>query len=312
MKMNQTAETQMILKQISRVVICPPQTLELALAAILSGGHVLLEDTPGTGKTTLALSFARVLGLDFHRIQMTIDTLPGDITGFSTYDQSSGRLRFVPGAVQCQLLLADEINRTSSRTQAALLQAMAEKQITVDGVPHALPDPFICIATQNPAGSAGTSPLPLSELDRFALRLSMGYPDLESQIRILKDRRTGDPLNDLQPVMTAQALLTLQSQVRALPVDDRIYRYIAQLGEATRQCTDLRTGLSPRALLSLTRLSQALAFIQGRDYVVPEDVQALFLPACAHRVVPLSFQSSREPEEILLRCLKAVAAPSLR
>ena len=253
--------------------------------AMLSGGHILLDDVPGVGKTTLALSFSKALGLDYKRVQLTSDSMPSDIVGFSVYDKETGRIEYKPGAVMTNLFLADEINRTSSRTQSALLEVMEEGHVTVDGVTREVPQPFVVIATQNPVGSAGTQMLPDSQLDRFMIRTQMGYPDFQSQVNILKDRHTSNPLNNVQRLTDGEGLLALRRQVTDVYIADAIYEYVTSLAEATRTHELVLQGLSPRGALALCRMSKAYAFVNGRDYVIPEDIAAVFPDVVGHRLM---------------------------
>ena len=239
--------------------------------------NVLLDDVPGTGKTTAALAFHRALGLRYGRIQFTPDVLPSDIVGFSIYRKESGTFVYQPGAVMTNLLLADEINRTSSKTQAALLEVMEERQVTVDGVTHPLPVPFAVIATQNPVGSAGTQLLPQAQLDRFMVRLEMGYPDFESQVNILRDRQQDDPLTQVREVSSAEALLEMQRQAQSVHMADPLLEYVTRLTEATRAHPLVLLGVSPRGALAVCRMAKSRAFMHGRDYVLPEDVQSVFI-----------------------------------
>ena len=274
-----------ILQQIETVVVGKNEIVEKILMAILAGGHVLMEDVPGVGKTTTAMTFAKVLGLDTKRVQFTSDTVPSDIIGFSVYDKASGRFVYKPGAVMTNLLLADEINRTSSKTQSALLEAMEERHVSVDGETHALPEPFIVLATQNPAGSAGTQLLPNSQLDRFLIKISMGYPDFASQVAILQERHTENPLDRMKPVLTKQELEALIRSVTAVEVAQEIYAYITRLAQATREHPAVQLGVSPRGALAVCRMAKAYAFLHGRDYAVPEDVAAIFPDVAAHRLM---------------------------
>ena len=266
--------TQEIQKQIRRVVIGKDEVVRKVLMAILSRGHVLLEDVPGVGKTTMALAFAKVLGLDTKRVQFTSDTLPSDIIGFSVYDRETASLQYKAGAVMTNLLLADEINRTSSKTQSALLEAMEERQVTVDGLTRPLPVPFIVLATQNPVGSAGTQSLPNSQLDRFLIRLHMGYPDIKSQIAIMQDRHHANPLDSVEPVTDIEKLKSLIQAAEQVHMADEVYTYTAELVEATRHQELVRLGVSPRGALAMCRAAKATAFLEGRDYVTPDDVAA--------------------------------------
>ena len=280
---NETVER--VLAEVQKVILGKDEVIAKVLMAILAQGHVLLEDVPGTGKTTMALAFAKALGLDYRRVQFTSDTMPSDIIGFSVYDRESGKLSYKPGAIMTNLLLADEINRTSSKTQSALLEAMEEKRVTIDGVTHDLPEPFVVLATENPVGSAGTQMLPNSQLDRFIVQLSMGYPSLESQIDILKERHAANPLDSVQPVLTKQELKGLIDEAAHVHLADALYRYISMLVEATRSHEFVELGLSPRGALAFTRMAQAQAYVQGRTYVSPEDVLDVFADVATHRLI---------------------------
>ncbi len=277
------ALTERIFNEVKKVIRGKDDVIRQVWIAILSQGHVLLEDVPGVGKTTMALSFAKALGLQAKRVQFTPDTMPSDIIGFSVF-QGEG-LVYQPGAVMTNLLLADEINRTSSKTQSALLEAMEEGSVTVDGVTRPLPVPFCVLATQNPVGSAGTQNLPNSQLDRFLLKLQMGYPDMASQVDILKERRTGDPLEKVVAVTDKDELRAAIGMARETHMEDAIYAYIVQLSEATRSHPLVQLGISPRGTLALCRAAKARAFVQGRDYVVPEDVSEMLPGVFAHRLV---------------------------
>lgn len=278
-------QIQNILDEIKKVIIGKDEIIAKVLMAMLSGGHVLLDDVPGVGKTTLALSFSKVLGLEYKRVQLTSDTMPSDIVGFSVYDKESGAMEYKPGAVMTNLFLADEINRTSSRTQSALLEVMEEGHVTVDGVTHDVPKPFIVIATQNPVGSAGTQMLPDSQLDRFMIRTRMGYPDFKSQINILKDRHTENPLDNVKGLLDGEGLVELKEKVAEVYIADSIYQYVTTLAEATRHHELVIQGLSPRGALALCRMTKAYAFVHGRDYVLPEDVAAVFPDVVGHRLM---------------------------
>ena len=274
-----------ILQEIEKVIVGKNEIVEKILMAILAGGHVLMEDVPGTGKTTAARTFAKVLGLDTRRVQFTSDTVPSDIIGYSVYDKNSGRFSYKPGAVMTNLLLADEINRTSSKTQSALLEAMEEMNVTVDGETYALPRPFIVLATQNPVGSAGTQLLPSAQMDRFMIKISMGYPDFESQISILRERHTENPIDKARPVVSIFELQDLIEEAAHTEVADCVYEYVTKLTQATRNNPLIQLGVSPRGALAVCRMAKAYAFLYGRDYVVPEDVAAVFADVCAHRIV---------------------------
>ena len=281
--MNEITTT--ILKSINSVIAGKEAVVEKVLMAILSGGHVLLEDVPGVGKTTLAVSFARTLGLDTRRVQFTSDTMPSDILGFSVYNRDTGNFDYKPGAVMTNLLLADEINRTSSKTQSALLEAMEEYHVTVDGQTYPLPEPFVVLATQNPVGSAGTQLLPAAQLDRFLIRISMGYPDAQSQIDILKERHHENPLDKLTAAVSREQLLGLMNDARQVHIADPVYAYVVELVTATRENEYIELGVSPRGALALCRMAKSCAFVRGRDYVIPEDVAAVFDDVCCHRLV---------------------------
>ena len=278
-------QSKQIMAEVSKAFIGKNEIVAKVLMTIYAGGHVLLEDCPGVGKTTLALAFSKALGLTSKRIQFTPDTLPSDITGFTIYNRETNQFEYRDGAANCQLLLADEINRTSPKTQSALLEVMEEHTITVDGVTHHLPSPFICIATQNPLGSAGTQPLPESQLDRFMVCLSIGYPSLENQMRIINAQRYQNPLQDLKPVTTAQNLLEVQYYLTSVRMTDAVLAYAIRLCEATRVHPLVELGISPRGIAALVRMARAHAVLEERNYVIPEDVQAVFLDVCAHRLV---------------------------
>ena len=303
--------TEKMIHEVKKVIVGKDEVVQKIWVAILAQGHVLLEDVPGVGKTTMALSFAKALGLEVKRVQFTPDTMPSDIIGFSVFQD--GKLRYQPGAVMTNLLLADEINRTSPKTQSALLEAMEEGNVTVDGTTHSLPTPFVVLATQNPVGSAGTQNLPNSQLDRFLMRLSMGYPDRKAQADILKNRHDGDPLDQVQRVLTKEDLAAVVAAVEQTFVSDQVYDYIAALAEATRVHPLVRLGVSPRGALALCRGAKANAFARGRDYVLPEDVQELTKCVFAHRLMLSSKArlNDRSPEEILEEILREVPVPQL-
>ena len=300
-----------IMDEIKKVIVGKDAVIAKVLMAILSRGHVLLEDVPGVGKTTLALAFSKALGLDYKRVQFTSDSLPSDIVGFSVYDKNTNDFIYKAGAAMTNILLADEINRTSSKTQAALLETMEEKQVTVDGVTRKLPDPFFVLATQNPVGSAGTQMLPNSQMDRFIVKLGMGYPDIASQVGILKDRHQKNPLDEVKQVVTKEELLALQDAVEAVHLADAMYEYIARLADATRREEMIQLGISPRGTLALCRMVKAYAFISGRDYAVPEDVLAVFKDVCNHRIIisPKAKIGGLQADEILERLLTTVPMP---
>ena len=261
--------------------------IEHMLCALLAGGHILLDDMPGVGKTTLAVALCRAVDLTCRRVQFTPDVLPSDIVGFSMYDASSGQFLYSPGAAtHANLLLADEINRTSSKTQSALLEAMEERQITVDGETHPLEKPFVVVATQNNVGTAGTQLLPYAQMDRFMARLSVGYPDHDAQMALLKDRLSENPLDAVSQVLTREELLAMQAEARAVQTSDALLDYITRLTMASRDHAQIEVGVSPRGALLLCQMAKARAYLLGRDFAVSEDVQAVFEPVCAHRLIP--------------------------
>ena len=294
-------QSKQIIAEIGKAFIGKNEIVEKVLMTIYAGGHVLLEDCPGVGKTTLALAFSKVLGLEQKRVQFTTDTLPSDITGFTMFNRETNQFEYRDGAANCQLLLADEINRTSPKTQSALLEVMEEHTITVDGVTHQLPTPFLCIATQNPLGSSGTQPLPESQLDRFMVRLSIGYPTLENQIKILTAQRYHNPLQDLRPVTTAQNVLEVQEYLSSVRVEENVLVYAIQLCEATRNHPLVELGISPRGISALVKMARASAVLHERNYVVPEDIQGVFADVCAHRLVlrPQARVDGVSAEEVL-------------
>ena len=270
--------------EIKKAVIGKDDCIVKVMTAILAGGHILIEDIPGVGKTTLALAFSRALNLNQNRIQFTPDVLPADVTGFSLYQKDTNQFVYQPGAVMCNLLLADEINRTSPKTQAALLEVMEEGKVTVDHVTRELPKPFVVIATQNPVGSAGTSLLPESQLDRFMICMSMGYPDMEYELQIVKGKINTDPLELVNPVMGGEELLKIRELAGNTFIHDAVYRYMGKLVNATRNHSLIELGVSPRGTIALAKMVQALAYLRGRKYVLPEDVEDVFLDVVTHRV----------------------------
>lgn len=303
-----------IQKEVKKVIIGKDDVINKVLMAILAQGHVLLEDVPGTGKTTLANSFAKALGLGTKRVQFTSDTMPSDIIGFSVYDMQSGELQYKPGAVMTNLLLADEINRTSSKTQSALLEAMEEKQVTVDGFTRQLEDPFIVLATQNHVGSAGTQMLPSAQLDRFLIKTSMGYPDRASQVEIMRDRHHVNPLDSVFPAVDIPELLDMIEEVTCVHVEDLIYDYVSELVEKTRNHPYIQLGISPRGALALCRTAKACAYLKGRDYVTSEDILEIFGCVGAHRLVLSSKARLHElsAEAILKEIAAEVKKPDVK
>ena len=304
---------QQILTQVKTAVVGKDSVLLWVLAAILARGHILLEDIPGVGKTTMALAFSRVLSLSCSRVQFTPDVLPSDVTGYSVPD-AAGNMRYQPGAVLCNLFLADELNRATSRTQSALLEAMEEGQVTVDGISHPLPKPFTVIATQNPTGAAGTQLLPDSQMDRFMVRLSMGYPSPRDEAAMVLNRQSGNPLYTLSPLMTREDLTAIQDAVEATYLSDSVVNYIVALVGATRSSPDILRGASPRATLAVTAMAKSVARLRGRDYVTPADVKEVFAHTVAHRLILSSRAEAqgRQPQAVLQEILAATPAPRLR
>lgn len=273
-----------VINEVKKAVIGKDECIVKIMTAILAGGHILMEDIPGVGKTTMALAFSKALSLEQHRIQFTPDVLPSDVVGFSLYQKETGKMIYQPGAVMCNLFLGDEINRTSPKTQSALLEVMEEKTVTVDHVTRELPKPFIVIATENPVGSAGTFMLPESQLDRFMICISIGYPDIEQELEIVKGKISGEPLDDVRPVVTKEQLLQMQKEITEVFIHDDVYQYIGKLVKATRSHTLIQLGISPRGTIALARMAQALAYLRGRDYVIPDDVSDIFIDVEAHRI----------------------------
>ena len=300
-------------EQLGKIIKGKKEVTDKIIMAILARGHVLLEDVPGVGKTTTALALSKLMGMEFQRIQFTPDVVPSDVTGFTMYNKETGKFEYRPGAVMCNFLLADEINRTSSKTQAALLEVMEEGKVTVDGETHVVPQPFVVLATENPVGSSGTQMLPESQLDRFMVSLSMGYPDHASLIDILRDRQDINPLEKAETVIQREELLNLQDQVQKVFMDDRILSYVADLAEATRDHELITLGLRPRGTLALCRMSKAAAFVEGRDYVVPEDIKKVFGDVAGHRMVLESRAryEDKTSREILDEILDTVPVPKV-
>lgn len=305
-------QSEHIICEVGKAFMGKDDIVRKVLMTIYAGGHILLEDCPGVGKTTLALAFSKVLGLRFKRIQFTTDTLPSDIIGFTVFNQQTGEFEYREGAANCQLLLADEINRTSPKTQSALLEVMEEHSVTVDGQTHQLDAPFLCIATQNPVGAAGTQPLPDSQLDRFMVRLSIGYPSREDQIHIVQAQRLQNPLDDLSPVTDATSLIEVQQYLGTVHASDSVLGYAVDLCQATRELPLVELGVSPRGVGALVRMSRAHALLEQRDYVVPEDVQAVFSDVCAHRLVlrPQARVEGVTSQDLLTEVLRQVPPPA--
>lgn len=307
-----STKTDSIIQEVKKVIHGKDNIIKMTLATILAGGHVLLEDIPGVGKTTLALAFAKSMSLDYKRMQFTPDVLPSDLTGFNIYDKNSGEFRFVKGAVHTNLLLADEINRTSPKTQSALLEVMEEKKATVEGVTYDLAEPFFVIATENPYGSSGTQKLPESQLDRFMVCLSIGYPDFANAVNILKGNSSSS-LKSLNTVISTNEIIKMQEEVANINVDESLYEYIVTLTEETRNLEYFSLGLSPRGSLALLKMAKAVAYLNDRDFLIPEDIHTAFLPVSAHRVKLSSKQKAagRNTEELLNALLKQIPVPAL-
>ena len=308
-----TDNARQVISRVRQVVVGKDSVLLWVLAALLAKGHILLEDIPGVGKTTMALAFSRVLDLQYSRVQFTPDVLPSDVTGYSVLDPATGAMVYQPGAVLCNLFLADELNRATSRTQAALLEAMEEGQVTVDGVSYPLPQPFFVIATQNPTGAAGTQLLPDSQMDRFIVRLSLGYPNPQDEVAMVLSRQGANPLQELAPLMTKETLTAMQEAVANTHVHPDVVQYAVDLIVATRNSEDLLRGASPRATLAVTAMAKALAQLRGRDYVLPDDVREVFSKTVAHRLLlsPRAENEGKTAQGILQEILARVRAPKL-
>lgn len=299
---------------VEKVIRGKSETVKLALVTLLAKGHLLIEDVPGIGKTTLSNALARALDLTIQRIQFTSDLLPSDVLGLSIFNQRNGDFEWKPGPIFSNIVVADEINRATPKTQSALLEAMAEEQVTVEGISRRLPQPFMVIATQNPAEHHGTYPLPESQLDRFMLRLHMGYPSIDDERAILRDREKLNPLETVEPVLTQSDVMSLQETVTRVRFDDALVDYLLAIVDGTRRSDALELGISPRGSLMLFRSAQALALVEGRDYCIADDIKRLVLPAFAHRVI-VNIRGSglknrtREAEQALLDVLKNVSVP---
>ena len=299
-----------VLKETEKVIAGKRAVIEKILMALLAEGHILLDDVPGVGKTTLALALSRAVGLSFRRVQFTPDVLPSDLTGFSMFDKAGGGFVYHPGVLhETNLLLGDEINRASGKTQSALLEAMEERRVTVDGKTYPLASPFLVVATENSVGTAGTQFLPFAQMDRFLVRLSLGYPDHEALMTMLRDRRAGDPLETVQCVLSREELVALQRDVRSVTSKDAILDYIARLAIASREHKDVEIGISPRGALFIDRMAKARAFLEGRDYVTGGDVQAVFRDVCAHRVLLKGSAGSASVHQVLDDLLRETENP---
>ena len=292
-----------VLAQVRKAVVGKDEVISKAILAVLAGGHILMEDIPGVGKTTLAVALSKTLGLTCHRVQFTPDVMPSDLTGFSVYQKETGKLSYQPGSLLCNLFLADELNR-------ALLEAMEEGQVTVDGVSHPVPRPFLVMATQNPTGAAGTQGLPDSQLDRFMVRLSLGYPGAADEVEMLRRRGEGDPMAQVEQVASAEELEAAQAQVRSVFLKDEVAAYIVSLISATRSHPAVAQGGSPRATLAVAAMARARAWVLGRDYVLPEDVSAIFADTVSHRLI-LTGRGKQEGRNVCAEVLGSVSAPRL-
>ena len=303
-----------IIREVKKAVVGKDDVIEQIMTAIIGGGHILIEDMPGVGKTTMALAFSKAMGIQEKRVQFTPDVMPADLTGFSMYQKETGRFVYQPGAVMCNLFLADEINRTSPKTQSALLEVMEEGCVTVDGVTRSTGRPFVVIATENPEGSAGTQLLPESQLDRFMICIRMGYPTVEEEVEILKRRQMGNPVNEVQNVTGAEQILWMQEEASQVFIHDSVFEYIANLAKATREHELLTAGLSPRGTVALAAMGRAREWLKGRNYVLPGDIQTVFGSVALHRI-RLNTKAKvghARPEEILEQVLMQVKEPNVR
>ena len=310
---NSVGKAKQIVREISKAIVGKDEVLIKILLAVIAGGHILMEDIPGVGKTTMAVSLSKALGLDYNRVQFTPDVLPSDITGFSIYDKNSGEMRYQKGAVLCNLFLADELNRATSRTQSALLQAMEEGEVTVDNKTYPVPQPFVVIATQNPTGAKGTQMLPDSQMDRFMLRLSIGYPEHEDAIEMIRRKQSGMSPEDVEQVVTRDEMMQIRKEADGVFIKDSVIEYIVSLCETTRNDPRILQGASPRASLALTSLAKATAWIQGRDYVLPRDVRFVFSDCIEHRLIwAPELARSEDRFQVLEELFNSVPAPAIR
>ena len=311
--MNTKETIDAILSETGKAVLGKDEVLRRILTAILAGGHILIDDIPGVGKTTIAVAFTHVLGLDYKRMQFTPDVLPSDITGFSMYDKNSGTFRYMPGSAMTNFFLADEINRASPKTQSALLEVMQEGRLSVDGKTYAVPQPFIVMATQNPFGSSGTQELPESQTDRFMIRITVGYPEREDEIRILSGERK-NPAEGLSSVITPEELLALRAEVSRIHVEESLYGYMVDIARATRNHPDIRLGVSPRGTMALSSMARAHALMEGRSYATPDDVAAVAPYTLGHRISLTgdARYAGKTAESVLTELLSSLPLPSLK
>ncbi|MBE5958455.1 MAG: MoxR family ATPase [Lachnospiraceae bacterium] len=305
-----------VIKEVNKAIVGKEDAVKIIMATIISEGHILIEDTPGVGKTTMAKAFSKVMGIHEKRVQFTPDVMPADLTGFSIYNKETNKFSYKKGALMCNLFLADEINRTSPKTQSALLEAMEEKNVTVDGVTRDLSKPFVVIATENPEGSVGTQLLPESQLDRFMVCVNMGFPTVAEEIEIIKRRQEGDPVEKLQVLFAGEGreIVEMQKEAASVFMNDKILRYIAELSKASRENTSFATGISPRGSVSIAALARSWAWLDGRDYVNADDIKAIFPYVASHRV-SLSTKAKVahiNKEDVLKAILDDVDAPSIR
>ena len=304
-------KAQAVVAEVKKAVTGKDGCIQKAFAAILEGGHILIEVVPGTGKTTLAVAFSKAMDLDNHRVQFTPDVMPSDILGFNMYQKETGGFVYYPGAVMCNLFLADEINRTSPKTQSALLEVMEEGVVTVDGVGREVPKPFIVMATQNPKGSAGTQLLPEAQLDRFMICMSMGYPDESSEIDIAKGKSVRSGTENVAYVLSTQELMQIQEEIEQVYVHDNLYAYIVQLSQATRENAYIELGISPRGSIACTKMAKAWAFMQGREYVMPQDIAEVFPDIAKHRLLlnTKARVTHVPPEAVIAEVISSVRQP---
>ena len=312
-EINSIGNAKLIIREVGKVIVGKDEAMIKILLAIIAGGHILMEDIPGVGKTTMAVSMSKALGLEYNRVQFTPDVLPSDITGYSIYDKNTGTMRYQKGAVLCNLFLADELNRATSRTQSALLQAMEEGEVTVDSKTYPVPQPFVVIATQNPTGAKGTQMLPDSQMDRFMLRLSMGYPSHEDEIEMIRRKQNGITTESVSQVVDRDGLMQIRRDAEAVYIKDAVLDYIVTLCEKTRKDSRILQGASPRASLALTSLAKATAWIQGRDFVLPRDIRFVFRDCIEHRLLwTQEIADSAQRSAVLSEIFSSVKAPSIK